>query len=100
MPQEYDITVNYDEESLSATITCPLCENDWKFPFPAREISGKPWPDPVTIVNFHLYLYGAGEFPTPCAGFDPGSHVPCVEAMNDVNVKLRLVPNEPLNAQE
>ncbi len=88
MPQEYEITVAYNEDNLSATFTCPLCGKDWNFPFPARQIFEKPWPPPDMIVMFHLE--GPGVELTPCPEFEGWSSVLSVEAIDKFSVKLRL----------
>ncbi len=90
MPIEYEITVNYDEDTLSATFTCPLCGKEVKFPFPAREISGEPRPSPGTIVKLHLNGVDRADA-EPCPRFESSSFASwSVEAIDDVSVKLRL----------
>ena len=92
MPQAHNIRVKYNEDELSATFTCPLCKTDWKFPFPARQVFGKPQPSPDVIVSLHLY--GTGPEPIPCPEFYYLAFMPCAEAIDDRNVKLILEPVE------
>ncbi|MGH9428369.1 MAG: hypothetical protein ACRD2L_18950 [Terriglobia bacterium] len=79
-----DLQVRYNEEQLMAELDCPLCGQRWVYPFPAREISGKPCPTPHQIVSFHLY--GCGMDPEYCAGFDPAKHR--VAAVNETTLRI------------
>jgi len=74
-------------------MACPLCKKDWVFPFSARQIFGKPYPTPETIVNLHLY--GAGKSGV-CDGFDYGNLLPKIERLEDTTVRLEFEPVKPL----
>lgn len=87
---KHTITVRYEEDRLRASLLCPLCNENWEFPFSAREIFGQPQPSPEIIVALHLY--GTGAKQTQCRGFDVGAVIPRIERKDADTVELTLEP--------
>src|SRR5437899_883177 len=85
------IQIKYTEEELRAELDCPLCKQHWIFPYPARQIFGKPYPSPEQLVSLHLY--GCGTSPQYCGGFDPGKPF-AIDNVNELTASPRLSPQK------
>ena len=67
---KYPISVNYDQDKLTADFVFPLCEMRYEFQAPDRV---EPTPPPCVVVLQHLYNKDAQK---RCSQFDELRYVP------------------------
>jgi hypothetical protein len=84
----FEIAVTYNEDRLRAEFFCPICQEHWEFPFPARKILKQPFPSPATVVTLHLY--GSAWHTEYCQGFDPFLFAPSIESTEETKATLDL----------